>query len=208
MRRACTAAQRMLERVGGLTEDDLVLCLISGGGSAAIAAAGVRVEPRPEAEHQPRAARERRDHPRNELRAAAPVRHQAAAGSRPRATRHGSSPCSCRTCRGIGRPTLPRGPRWRTRTTCADALAILRRYTIDLPPPVLELLESGRGESVKPGDPTAGQPRRRCASSRHRKRHWKRRRPGWRAPRASHPASWATPSKARQRDVGKVLGAP
>src|SRR5258706_14470663 len=28
------AAQRMLEKGGGLTEDDLVLCLISGGGSA------------------------------------------------------------------------------------------------------------------------------------------------------------------------------
>src|SRR5580692_2160175 len=28
------AAQRMLERVGGLSEDDLVLCLFSGGGSA------------------------------------------------------------------------------------------------------------------------------------------------------------------------------
>jgi hydroxypyruvate reductase len=37
-------------------------------------------------------------------------------------------------------------------TTCADALAILRRYGIDLPEPVRELLESGRGETVKPGD--------------------------------------------------------
>jgi hydroxypyruvate reductase len=37
-------------------------------------------------------------------------------------------------------------------TTCADALAILRRYGIEVPPRVLDILESGRGESVKPGD--------------------------------------------------------
>ena len=29
----------------------------------------------------------------------------------------------------------------------------MRRYGLDLPPAVLDLLESGRGESVKPGDP-------------------------------------------------------
>ena len=38
-------------------------------------------------------------------------------------------------------------------TTCADALAIVKRYDIDLPPAVREILESGRGETVKPGDP-------------------------------------------------------
>ena len=38
-------------------------------------------------------------------------------------------------------------------TTCADALAIVRRYSIDLSPAVRETLESGLGETVKPGDP-------------------------------------------------------
>jgi len=38
-------------------------------------------------------------------------------------------------------------------TSCADALAIVRRYGIGLPPPVRAVLESGAGESVKPGDP-------------------------------------------------------
>jgi glycerate 2-kinase len=37
-------------------------------------------------------------------------------------------------------------------TTSADALSIVRRHGIELPPAVLELLESGRAESVKPGD--------------------------------------------------------
>jgi glycerate 2-kinase len=44
------------------------------------------------------------------------------------------------------------GPTVADPTTCADALAIVRRYGIELPPPVREVLESGRGESVKPGD--------------------------------------------------------
>ncbi len=38
-------------------------------------------------------------------------------------------------------------------TTCADALAIVDRYRIELPPGVRERLESGELESVKPGDP-------------------------------------------------------
>ena len=45
------------------------------------------------------------------------------------------------------------GPTVADPTTCADALNILRRYAIDVPEAVRELLESGRGESVKPGDP-------------------------------------------------------
>ena len=38
-------------------------------------------------------------------------------------------------------------------TTCADALAIVRRYGIELPREVRDVLESNRGESIKPGDP-------------------------------------------------------
>jgi glycerate 2-kinase len=45
------------------------------------------------------------------------------------------------------------GPTVADPTTCADALSILRRYAIEVPDTVLKLLESGRGESVKPGDP-------------------------------------------------------
>jgi hydroxypyruvate reductase len=45
------------------------------------------------------------------------------------------------------------GPTVPDPTTCSDALAIVRRYGIDLPDTALEVLRSGRGESVKPGDP-------------------------------------------------------
>jgi hydrogenase expression/formation protein HypD len=37
--------------------------------------------------------------------------------------------------------------------SCADALAIVERYRIALPPAARALLESGAGESVKPADP-------------------------------------------------------
>jgi hydroxypyruvate reductase len=45
------------------------------------------------------------------------------------------------------------GPTVADPTTCEDALGIVRRYAVDLPQAARELLESGRGESVKPGDP-------------------------------------------------------
>ena len=45
------------------------------------------------------------------------------------------------------------GPTVADPTTCADALAIVARYGIELPAAVRAVLESGRGESVKPGDP-------------------------------------------------------
>jgi hydroxypyruvate reductase len=45
------------------------------------------------------------------------------------------------------------GPTVADPSSCADALDIVRRYGIELPAPVREVLDSGRGESVKPGDP-------------------------------------------------------
>jgi hydroxypyruvate reductase len=45
------------------------------------------------------------------------------------------------------------GPTVADPTTCAEAIGILRRYDIDVPPRALDLLESGAGESMKPGDP-------------------------------------------------------
>ena len=44
------------------------------------------------------------------------------------------------------------GPTVGDATTCEDALAIVRRYGIALPENVREVLQSGRGESIKPDD--------------------------------------------------------
>jgi hydroxypyruvate reductase len=45
------------------------------------------------------------------------------------------------------------GPTVADPTTCADALEIIRRYRIALPEGARQLLESGAGETLKPGDP-------------------------------------------------------
>ena len=45
------------------------------------------------------------------------------------------------------------GPTVPDPTSCSDALAIIQRYAVDVPASVRKLLESGAGETVKPGDP-------------------------------------------------------
>ncbi|MFL6678178.1 MAG: glycerate kinase, partial [Burkholderiaceae bacterium] len=45
------------------------------------------------------------------------------------------------------------GPTVADPTTCADALAIIDRYRMAVPASVRRVLDSGDGESVKPGDP-------------------------------------------------------
>ncbi|HWI78710.1 MAG TPA: glycerate kinase, partial [Ramlibacter sp.] len=45
------------------------------------------------------------------------------------------------------------GPTVEDASTCEDALAIVRRHGIELAPALREVLESGRGETIKPGDP-------------------------------------------------------
>ncbi len=45
------------------------------------------------------------------------------------------------------------GPTVGDPSSCADALDIIRRYNIELPPGARRLLESGEGETVKTDDP-------------------------------------------------------
>jgi hydroxypyruvate reductase len=146
------AAERMLDLVRGLTADDTVLCLISGGGSALLPLplAGITLEDKQAVN-------------RALLTSGASIgemncvrRHLSAIkGGRLAAACHpahvvtllvsdvpGDDPCD-----------IASGPTVADPSTCADALAIVRRYGIDLPPHVRQVLESGAGESVKPGDP-------------------------------------------------------
>jgi glycerate 2-kinase len=146
------AAQRMLERVRGLNEDDLVLCLISGGGSALLPlpAAGMTLDMKQAVS-------------RALLRCGATISEMNCVRRHLSAIKGGRLAAACHPARVLtllisdvpgDRPIdIASGPTVADPTTCTDALSILRRYGIDLPPPVRELLESGRGESVKPGDP-------------------------------------------------------
>ena len=56
------AAKRIFQLVQGLTEDDLVLCLISGGGSALLALPPEGLTPRGQAGGEQGAAQVRRHH--------------------------------------------------------------------------------------------------------------------------------------------------
>jgi hydroxypyruvate reductase len=146
------AAERMLSLVSGLREEDLVLCLFSGGGSALLPlpVAGLTLELEQTVN-------------RALLASGASIgdmncvrRHLSAIkGGRLAAACHPASVLTLLISDVPGdRPIdIASGPTVADPTTSSDALAIARRYGIELPAPVREVLESGRGESVKPGDP-------------------------------------------------------
>jgi hydroxypyruvate reductase len=146
------AAERMLERVAGLSEEDLVLCLISGGGSSLLPlpAAGLTLECKQALN-------------RALLACGATIGEINCVRRHLSAIKGGRLAAACYPARVLtllisdvpgDRPVdIASGPTVADPTTSADALGILRRYGVDVPGSVLELLESGRGESVKPGDP-------------------------------------------------------
>jgi len=146
------AAQRILELVGNLHEDDLVLCLISGGGSALmpLPAEGLTLDMK---QHVSRAL----------LASGATISEMNCVRRHLSAIKGGRLGAACFPAQVLtllisdvpgDRPVdIASGPTVADPTTCADALSIVRRYGIEAPREVLEHLESGRGESVKPGDP-------------------------------------------------------
>jgi glycerate 2-kinase len=145
-------AQRMLGLVEHLTADDLVLCLISGGGSALLPlpAEGLTLDDK-QAVNRLLLASGATIGEINCVR-----RHLSAIkGGRLAAACHPAQVLTLLISDVPGdRPLdIASGPTVADPTTCSDALGIVRRYGIDLPAAALGLLESGRGESVKPGDP-------------------------------------------------------
>jgi hydroxypyruvate reductase len=146
------AAERMLALVQGLSPDDLVLCLISGGGSALLPlpAPGLTLEVK-------------QSLGRALLASGATIGEFNCVRRHLSSIKGGRLGAACHPARVLtllmsdvpgDRPTdIASGPTVADPTTCEDALHILRRYAIGVPPAVRDLLESGRGESVKPGDP-------------------------------------------------------
>jgi glycerate 2-kinase len=145
------AAERMLALVQGLSPDDLVLCLISGGGSALLPlpAPGLTLELK-------------QSLGRALLASGATIGEFNCVRRHLSSIKGGRLGAACHPARVLtllmsdvpgDRPTdIASGPTVADPTTCEDALNILRRHAIDVPPAVRDLLESGRGESVKPGD--------------------------------------------------------
>lgn len=146
------AATRMLGMVQGLGPADLVLCLVSGGGSSLLPlpAAGITFEDKQEIN-------------RALLKSGATISEMNCVRRHLSAIKGGRLAAACHPAKVVtllisdmpgDRPAdIASGPTVADPSTCADALAIIRRYAIEIPDSVFELLNSEHAESVKPDDP-------------------------------------------------------
>ncbi|MDB5652749.1 MAG: ttuD [Tardiphaga sp.] len=145
------AAQRIRDIAAAAGPDDTVLCLISGGGSSLLAlpAPGITLEDKQAVN-------------RALLKSGATIsemncvrRHLSdIKGGRLAALAYPAKVVTLliSDVPGDVAADIASGPTVADATSCADALAIVKRYGIELPTAVRETLESGRGETVKPDD--------------------------------------------------------
>lgn len=145
------AAQRILSMTQGLTENDLVLCLISGGGSALLTlpADGLSLQDK---QHVNKVL----------LASGANISEMNCVRKHLSRIKGGRLAAACAPARvvtltisdvpGDDPSTIASGPTVPDASTCADALAILQRYGIAIPAAVLAQLTSGELETPKPGD--------------------------------------------------------
>lgn len=145
------AAQRLLEKVSGLSKDDVVLCLISGGGSALLPMplAGISLS-------------DKQWVSKVLLASGATISEMNTVRRHLSAIKGGRLAAVCHPARvmtlllsdvpGDHPIDIASGPTVADPTTCGDALEIIRRYQIRLPDHVLRVLTSGDGESIKPDD--------------------------------------------------------
>lgn len=146
------ASERMLEMVNGLTADDLVICLISGGGSSLLPlpAKGLTLS-------QKRAINQEL------LRCGATISEMNCVRRHLSAIKGGRLAAACYPAKvvtllisdvpGDDPIDIASGPTVADPTTCDDALEVVARYRINLPEEAMEILRSGAGETVKPDDP-------------------------------------------------------
>ena len=146
------AAARVLERVADLSPDDVVLCLISGGGSSLLTLPieGLTLEDKQAVN-------------RALLHSGAGIREMNCVRRHLSAIKGGRLAAACHPAEvvtllisdvpGDDPIDIASGPTVPDPTRCSDALDIVRRYGIELPLGALEVLTSGRGETVKPGHP-------------------------------------------------------
>ncbi|MEJ6020681.1 glycerate kinase type-2 family protein [Ramlibacter sp. PS4R-6] len=145
------AAQRILAMAQGLTPDDLVLCLISGGGSALLTlpAEGLTLE-------------EKQRINRELLESGANIGEMNCVRKHLSRIKGGRLAAACAPARvvtltisdvpGDDPSVIASGPTVPDATTCAQAIAILQRCGIAVPGAIMSLLEQGALETPKPGD--------------------------------------------------------
>ncbi|MFO6418949.1 glycerate kinase [Hylemonella sp. W303a] len=146
------AAQRILQTVQGLTADDLVLCLISGGGSALLTLP---------AEGLTLADKQRIN--RELLASGANIGEMNCVRKHLSRIKGGRLAAACAPARvvtltisdvpGDDPSVIASGPTVPDASSCADALSILKRYRIALPTAAQTALEQGAYETPKPADP-------------------------------------------------------
>ncbi|MEP7099551.1 MAG: glycerate kinase, partial [Burkholderiales bacterium] len=145
------AAKRIAELTQGLTKDDLVLCLMSGGASSLLAmpAEGITLE-------------EKRAINKALLKSGAAIDEMNCVRKHLSAIKGGRLAAMCAPAQvvtllisdvpGDAPEVIGSGPTVPDSTTCADALRILARYGIEVPAAARAGLESGAFETPKPGD--------------------------------------------------------
>ncbi len=145
------AAQRILAMAHGLTSDDLVLCLISGGGSALLTlpAEGLTLQDKQRINQQL-------------LDSGANISEMNCVRKHLSRIKGGRLAAACAPAQvvtltisdvpGDDPSIIASGPTVPDATSCAQAIAILMRYGIDVPGAIMSLLEQGALETPKPGD--------------------------------------------------------
>ncbi|MBB6592836.1 glycerate kinase [Ralstonia solanacearum] len=147
------AARRIRQAVSGLTADDLVICLVSGGGSSLLPAPleGISLEDKQQIN-------------RALLKSGASIAEMNCVRRHLSALKGGRLAAACYPARvvnlvisdvpGDDPIDIASGPTVPDPTTCDDALDIIRRYGLGpaIAPRVLAQLQSGAAESVKPGE--------------------------------------------------------
>jgi hydroxypyruvate reductase len=145
------AAARILRMVQGLSADDLVLCLISGGGSALLAlpAPGLTLD-------------DKRAVNRALLKSGANIAEMNCVRKHLSAIKGGRLAAAAAPARvvsllisdvpGDDPAVIASGPTVADPTTFADALAVLEKYRIDEPAAAIARLRKAQDETPKPGD--------------------------------------------------------
>jgi len=158
------AAGRILSLVSGLSADDMVLCLISGGGSSllAVPAPGITLE-------------DKQTVTRALLKSGAPISEINCVRKHLSAIKGGRLALAAAPAEvvsliisdvpGDDPATVASGPTVADPTTSAEAKAILKKYNIAVPDAVMRWLDDPASETPKPGHPALARVTNRIAAN-------------------------------------------
>lgn len=145
------AAERILALTQGLTADDLVICLISGGGSSLLTLPAEGID-----------LAEKQRINKALLESGAAIGEMNCVRKHLSRIKGGRLAAACYPAQvvtltisdvpGDDPSVIASGPTVPDASTCADALAILNRYQISIPESVRAALQAGQLETPKPGD--------------------------------------------------------